>query len=157
MLGIKLATAARPSAPRALRLRKAEPRPGGQVIRDVSVEGRAMWADARDRVATQVTDLSEHLLGTKDPNLVQIGKLGLPAVTSRLNTSLAVALIEVDAAPPDRAEAARAKARDAVAAMKRMIETDPLIKVLDENPLGLPVTIRATLGTALQQLGDALA
>ena len=141
--------------PSPLRLRAAAPRPRA-AVRHVSVEGRALWRDAREAVDEQLDALSSQLLASGDSNLIRVGELGSAAVTSRLGVALAASLIDADAAPPEKADAARARARAAIAAMRALVQSDGLIRVLDQNPFGVPVTISATLGSALDALDQAL-
>jgi hypothetical protein len=120
----------------------------------VSVQGRALWQDARDVVNDQVSALQGYLRTLDDPDLRQIADHGLGALTKRLGTELVVALIEVDAAPG--AAPARERAVSAVTGYRQFLQQDPLVRLLEENPFGVPVTIRATLGRALDQIERAL-
>ena len=146
--------AAGPRVP-PLRLRAAAPRPPA-AVRHVSVEGRVLWRDAREAVDAQLDALSSQLLASGDPNLIRVGELGSATVASRLSVALSASLIDADAAPPEKAEAAKARAQAAVAAMRELVQSDGLIRLLDENTFGVPVTIRATLGGALDALDRAL-
>ena len=67
------------------------------------------------------------------------------------------ALSEVDGVAADRQPDARAKARSVIGEFRDYLKTDPLIQVLDDNPLKELVTIRATLGAALTEIDQTIA
>lgn len=154
VLGVTVASKAAGTSTPSLRLRAAAPRRA--TVRHVSVEGRAIWRDAREAVDAQLEALSSQLLASGDSDLIRVGQLGTAAVTSRLGVALSASLIDADAASPAKAGAARARARAAVAAMRALLQSDGLIRILDENTVGVPVTIRSTLGGALDALDRAL-
>ncbi len=155
VLGVTVAGKVAGAGVPPLRLRAAAPRPRA-AVRHVSLEGRALWRDAREAVDAQLDALSSQLLASGDSDLIRVGELGSAAVTSRLGVALSASLIDTDAAPPEKTEAAQARARAAVAAMRELVQSDGLIRILDENTFGVPVTIRATLGGALDALDRAL-
>lgn len=134
--------------------------PGGAAaappIRYPSVQGRALWREAREAVDEQFGALQSHLLAMDDPGLRQVATQGFPALAKRLGTQMLVAMTELDAAPPERAAAARAQALKAVTEYRQFLAADGLVRMLEENPFGVAVSIRATLGGALDQIEQAL-
>ena len=125
-------------------------------IRYVSVEGRAVWEDARESVLRQFTALQGRLGEANDGDMQAIADHGLGAVQERLGVKMQAAMIDADAAPPDKAEAARAKARQVVAGFRQQLASDKLFQLLDENPLGVPMSIRGTLDGALERIEQVL-
>ncbi len=123
----------------------------------VSIRGREIWRTARETVDAQIAALTTRLRSMPDPELQRIATFGLNGATGKLSVGLLTALTEVDAVPPDQQTAARDKARSIVGEFRGFLQTNPLIRLLDENPFKEPVTIRATLGAALAQLDQALA
>lgn len=121
-----------------------------------SVEGRAVWREAREAVDVQFAALQSRLRESDDPGLQLIADRGMAALTARLGTQMMVALAELDAAPPPRAEQARAQARHVIGAYRQFLAGDGLVGKLEANPFGVTVSIRATLGTALDQIEAAL-
>ena len=132
----------------------AQPPP---TIRYVSVEGRQIWETAREAVFDQFDGLRDRLAAEANPGMAQIADLGLAELTKRVGVQIQVAMMEVDAAPPERAAAARAKAHKAVEAFRATLAKDGLFRLLDENVLGVPMSIRATLDAALSRIAQAVA
>ena len=114
------------------------------------------WRDAIETVDTQMGALAAACRQSKDPWLMRIADLGLPAVTGNFKTPLMAACMEVSSASGDKVAAAAAKARKAVANFAQHIATNPQVAGCDGNPFGVPVSIRATLGAGLKSLNDAL-
>ncbi len=116
----------------------------------------AAWREAIEDVDQQMAALGAACRSTKDPWLVRIAEMGLPAVTGNHKTPLMAACMDVTAAPPDKLPAAAAKAQQAVAAFAQHIATNPQVLGCDANPFGVKVSIRSTLGLALKSLNDTL-
>ena len=142
VLGVRVATAT------------ATPQPGD--FRRQWQQGFAAWQTAIETVDAQMDALGKACRGTQDPWLVNIADLGLPAVTGNFKTPLMAACFEVSQAPADKLAGPAAKARTALANFAKHIATNPRVAGCDENPLGVTVSIRATLGPALKALNDAL-
>ncbi len=140
--------------PPPLKLRRA-PRPR-QVVQHASIDGLALWRDAQDAIDNQLDALSGRLLAAGDPDLAQVGALGPASVAKRLDTGLREALVAVDVAAAAEVSAAKARARNAVAAMRSLLDSDGLIRLLDTNGWGVPVSVRATMGAALDELNHML-
>jgi len=116
----------------------------------------AAWQSAIETVDAQMEALGKACRGTQDPWLANIADRGLPAVTGNFKTPLMAACFEVIQAPPDKLAAPAAKARAALTNFAKHIATNPQVAGCDSNPLGVSVSIRATLGPALKALNDAL-
>lgn len=127
-------------------------------IKHASVDGYAIWADAREAIATRFGALADALTDTNDANMRQIAIAGLPALTKRLGTRLESALIAVDAAASSADVAkSRAAARKVLDDYRNLLKQDGLIALLEDNPLSVPLEIRATLGSALDRISAAVA
>ena len=131
------------------------PPPSGDFKRQWQ-QSYAAWRAAIETVDTQMADLAKACRGTRDPWLLNIADRGLPAVTGNFKTPLMTACFEVTQAPADKVAGPAAKARTAVANFAKHIATNPQVAGCDGNPLGVTVSIRATLGPALKALNDAL-
>jgi hypothetical protein len=70
---------------------------------------------------------------------------------------LQAALMDVERATGQARVAARQKARSAVAEFRGFLTSDPVVPLLDANPLGVPVSLRAGLGRALDTIDRTLA
>jgi hypothetical protein len=122
-----------------------------------SIRGREIWRAAREKVGAEIGALCVHLSGTTDPELQRIATFGLNGATGKLSVSLLVALSEADAATADQRPVALAKARDLIGDYRSFLQQNRLVRLLDENPFGVTVSIRATLGAALTAIDQALA
>jgi hypothetical protein len=116
----------------------------------------AALLEAVEAVDKQMEALGAACRRTKDPWLVRIADMGLPAVTGNHKTPLMAACMEVNSAPRDKLSGAAAKARQAIAAFAQHIATDAQVRGCDTNPFGVSVSIRATFGPPLKSLNDAL-
>lgn len=107
---------------------------------------RQAWQAASDTVDGQITALQAALRQSGDETLREIAEYGLNGVTGNYKVPLMAAM----------AEQAGPKALEVIRAFRSHIEADERIEVCDDNPFGVAVTIRATLGTALAQMEAAL-
>ncbi len=123
----------------------------------VSIRGREIWGTARDKADEQIEALKQRLSGMPDPELQRLATFSLSGTTSKRSWTLLAALSEVDGVPADRQPAARAKARSVIGEFRAYLQADPLIQLLDDNPLKELVTIRATLGAALTEIDQTIA
>ena len=109
------------------------------------------WRAASEAVDGQIAALQAALRQDGDEDLAEIAEFGLNAITANHKVRLMAAMREVDGgAPGDNL----IKLIDAFAAH---IATDERVEACDENPLGVAMSIRATLGPALAAMRAALA
>lgn len=116
----------------------------------------AAWLDAVEAVDKQMEALGTECRKTKDAWLVRIAELGLPAVTGNHKTKMMAACRDVSMAPDDKLPAAAAKARQEITGFAQHLASNPQVAGCDANPFGVPVSIRGTLGAALNSLNAAL-
>lgn len=114
------------------------------------------WQDASDTVDGQITKLQSALKKTKDDELHEIAEFGLNGVTGDFKVPLMAAIRDIDSAAPDARSKAVSKAQGIVAGFSKHIATDARVGVCDENPFGVTLTIRKSIGGALKQLETAL-
>lgn len=118
---------------------------------------RQGWVTASQQVDDQLAALGSKLKANGDADYKDIAEHGLTRITGDLKTPLQAALIGVDGATGTARGKAVEKARKAVEAFRKHIDTDERVAVCDENPFDVPVSIRTTLGAALGKLDEALA
>ena len=111
---------------------------------------RVAWQDASDIVDGQISVLQVALRATNDDELHDIAEFGLNAVTANYKVRLMAAMREVDAGGP------RDKLAKLVDAFSQHIASDERVEACDDNHLGVPVSIRMTLGPALANMRAAL-
>lgn len=114
-----------------------------------------IWQQAKDAVDAQLSALQDTLRKTGVRALVEIADQ-LDQVTLRFRTSLNIALINLNQAAPAQKAPARIKALKVVNQYQARLGSDEAIAGADENPFGIPVTMRDTLGEALDKIESQL-
>jgi hypothetical protein len=120
-------------------------RPGGDQARLLPV-----WIDAKEEIDAGIGQL-QRVLGKSDrPGLRLIAEYGLNGLTQRESVGMMVALRNFDADPA--AEPARKKLASAAQAFRTVLGTHPIMPLLENNPFGVALPVRATLGKALDAI-----
>jgi len=140
VLGIKLAPTTTTSKPRLA--------PGARL--------QPVWRDAKETVDAELNILANELRDFDDPDLNRIADLGLYSLGQGENVAMMKALIEYDAASPDKRDAAGKKLKAAVEGYRKIL-TNPFASLIDTNPLGVKVGLCDTLGQALSDIEGAIA
>lgn len=115
-----------------------------------------IWQRARDATNDQLGKLEGALRGHGMPLFARIADKGLNGVTEGQLVALQAALMDCDAAAGEVRGRAVEKARGAVGGMRSFLASNPVLPLLDDNPLGIAVSIRATLSAALDEVETAL-
>jgi hypothetical protein len=113
-----------------------------------------LWAAAKDAVDTSIDKLQRALLDDGDDYLRTIAEFGLNGATNRQSVRLMAALRDADATP---SEETRSNATDAVEAFRDFLQAAPIVSLIEDNPFGIAVPLRSTLGKALDDIAHALA
>jgi len=108
-----------------------------------------VWQTAKDTVDGQLRALSDKLRKTGVVTLTEVANK-VEALLEPLRTELVGALMAYDSAP--RTAEALAAAVAGVAAAAKWLASDERVEAVDQNPFGVTVSARATLGAALKQL-----
>jgi hypothetical protein len=117
---------------------------------------RQTWQAASDTVDGQISTLQAKLRADGDETLKQIAEFGMNGLTGNFKVPLMAALSEIDAGGAAAIAKVGPKALSIIEAFRNYISTDEKVEVCDENPLGVAVSIRATLGGALAQMAATL-
>jgi hypothetical protein len=112
----------------------------------------AAWRGASDAVDGQIAKLQAVLRDSDDDELREIAEYGLNGVTGGFKVPLMAALQDAEKGDQRGLTSLRA----IIAAFSAHLERDTRIAACDDNPFGIPVAIRATLGPALAQLARSL-
>jgi hypothetical protein len=112
---------------------------------------RQTWQSASDAVDDQIAALQKALRESGDEEYQEIAEYGLNAITGNYKVRLMAAMREVDGG------GARDKLAKLVDDFSQHIATDERVMAVDENPLKVAVSVRATLGPALEAMRAALA
>lgn len=119
----------------------------------------AVWRDAKDAVDGKLEALARELRSYDDEDLDAIAEFGLFGLTGGGEAvALTRALMEYGGAAAGERRAAADALREAVAGFRSaVLEGNPAVELVDDNPFGVDVALSATLGDALQQIERALA
>lgn len=110
------------------------------------------WRDASDTIDGQLNQLASALKASNDTELKDIAEFGLNAVTGNFKVPLMAVMRDLDGATGEARGKAITKARTIVEGFADHISDEERVLACDENPFGVPVTIRKTLGGALAQM-----
>ena len=117
---------------------------------------RLTWQTASATVDGQIAALQAALRADGDETLKQIAEFGVNGLTGNFKVPLMAALAEVGSGDPAAIAKAGPKTLGIIQAFRTHLSTDEKVEVCDENPFGVPVAIRATLGAALAQMEATL-
>lgn len=129
----------------------------------VSSDGGLDWPALREAfdhavsdVDKQIEALQTSMKNSGDETLEEIAEFGMNGLTGNHRVPLMAKLLEIDqggsAAIGTLGPAVIKLAED----FKAYLETDERVEVCDDNPFGVAVSIRSTLGAALGQLAAEL-
>ncbi|MGM9484618.1 hypothetical protein ACS5PN_25715 [Roseateles sp. NT4] len=122
-------------------------------------DARASWREAVEAVDARIAKVRAQMLSSGNPDLLDIADRGMPALTDNHKTPVSVAVIEVADSSGEKRERSARKAIDAIQAFRSHIDTDPMIKVLDEQSpaaFGVSLAIRTDIGRGLTALESVL-
>jgi hypothetical protein len=115
------------------------------------------WRDSMDTVNAQITRLQSALKSSGDDDLEEIAEFGLNGVTGNFKTPLMAALLNIDAAADAAAlKKAASNAAGIIQGFRQHLDSDEAVEACDDNPFGVKVSIRETVGGGLSQLEEAL-
>jgi hypothetical protein len=120
-------------------------------------KARDAWRSASDDVDAQIAALQTALRRESDEELDSIAEYGLNAVTGGFKVPLMASIRELDGAQGDAFEKAASKALGVIDGFKKHLASDERVAACDDNPFGVPVSIRSTLTPALDAMQSALA
>ena len=129
---------------------------GPRLVSSKGPSPRIIWRDAKETVDAGLGKLADALREYDDPDLERIADFGLFGLGRGENVALMKALMEYDAAGPERRDAATKQLRTAVDSYRKVL-AHPFAALVDANPLRVPVGLRSTLGAALDQIAGSLA
>jgi len=117
---------------------------------------RVRWLDAVEEVDGQLVKLAAALRNSDDGDLWEIAEFGMNAVTDNHKVPLQTALLDVERVAPAKRRAAVSRALKRIDAFVAHLKTDDRVAVCDDNPFDVKVSLRGTLGTALQFVASVL-
>jgi len=115
------------------------------------------WEAANKDSSAQIEKLQKVLRESGDEDLAEIAEFGLNGVTGNFKVRLMAAIVAMDSANAETRAGIAKRAASIVSGFRSHIDTHPQVKACDENPLGVPVNIRSSIGGALTELSKVLA
>jgi hypothetical protein len=113
------------------------------------------WRKASDSVDAQITALQAALRKDDDEDMHEIADKGLNAVTGNYKVRLMAALHEAVSTDGAVLKQVAAKGLPVVKGFRSHLNSDVRVAACDDNPFGVKVSIRQTLGSALTELEAA--
>lgn len=118
---------------------------------------KEVWDGAVADVRDQMNELQNLLVSVEnDDDLLQIGEMGLNAVTQSHLVPIRAALMEIDASGADRLKTSAKKLQNLLGEFRKHIETSPKVQACEDNPFGVAVSIRQTLEPGFDALENGL-
>ncbi len=115
-----------------------------------------IWRDAREAVDKQLGDLQAAMRAKPKPLFQRIADVGFNGITKNELVAMQTALVELDAASGPARETAQQKFATARNNMLALLKDNKLLPLLESNPLGVTVQVRATLARAIKSLDQAV-
>ena len=129
----------------------------------ISDEFRKKWAGARqawqavsDTLDAQLANLQSALKKSNDEDFREIAEFGLNGVTGNFKVPLMAALKEMDNVHADTLPKTSARTRAIIAGFRKHLTSSAKIEACDDNPFGVKMSIRQTIGGGLDKLEEAL-
>lgn len=119
---------------------------------DTSDKVLPIWRDAKERVDNQLNALHNAMRARDKPVLTRIADAGLHGITDGQLTAVQTALMDYDNATGESRTEARQKLATATAGMRKFLKDNPILPLLDSNPLGVNVSVRLILAQALKSI-----
>ncbi len=114
-----------------------------------------VWQQAKDAVDAQLNGLYDALKRTGIPGLIEFADQ-IEATLGKFRVGLITALTQYDQASEAAKDKLRSAALATISNYRTMLASDDRVVAADTNPFGVPVTVRAILGQALDQLQQQL-
>jgi len=115
----------------------------------------ALFRDAKEEVDAGISKLQEALRATEDVDFIRIAEYGIYGMTNGEGVGLMKALIDFRKASAEQQGPLLQAVRSAAVAYKAAVFKHPLADLVDENPFGVSVGMKALLGPALDRIAAA--
>ena len=117
---------------------------------------RAAYDAATETVDTQISALQSALKKTDNDVLHEIAEFGMNGITGNHKVRLMAAMMEIGSGDATALQKIGPKVLKIAQDFRQHLDSDERVMACDENPFGVAVSIRQTLGGALGQMADSL-
>ena len=114
------------------------------------------WIEAKTLIKTRQGALRQALLGSDDPEYVAIGHAYAFDAGSKEASAIDGALAQWARSDPATREGAIKSVRSSAGELVRTLEQDRLVAMIDDNPLGIDVDMKARYRAAISRIIAAL-
>lgn len=112
----------------------------------------AVWRDAKDQMDRNITALTSAMKNHGHPVYKSLAEFGLGGVLEGANARIVAALVDFDGAPAEtRADVGNTLAKT-ISSVRESIGKGKAIDLLDQNPFGISMDLRATLESAFDEI-----
>lgn len=116
-----------------------------------------IWNSAKESTDAGITALQSALKGIPDPDLERIAEFGLNGVTEGNQVALMKHLFAFNQSSGEARLKAAAGLKAQCSEYRSFLAGSKLISLVDDNPFGVKLNLRATLGKALDDIDRAIA
>ncbi len=116
-----------------------------------------IWRDAKEAVDVNLSRLQTALRLSETDLGATVADVGLAPFTRGLQVKLVAALMDYEHSGAGDRAAAASGVRAATASLREKLQGERVFRLLDSNPFGVPLAIRATLTGALNEIDKRLA
>jgi hypothetical protein len=114
------------------------------------------WLEAVETADGQIAQLQAALRKSGDDELGEIAEFGLPAVTGNFKVPLMAAMRDLSGGQAAARQKSIEKLRGLTEQFNKHLNSDARVAAVDENDFGVRVTLRETLGGALEKMHAVL-
>jgi hypothetical protein len=116
----------------------------------------AAWRAANEVVDRQISALQAVLKDSGDPELAEIAEYGLGGVAGGFKVPLMAVMQDIEKANGAPAPALLSRLGALAEKFRAHLETSDRVRACDENPFGIAMNLRQTLGGALGEIQATL-
>ena len=119
-------------------------------------EPMKLWRVGKEATDKSLSALQSILKSKGMPDLDRIADFGLNGLSDRNQTQLMKALFEYSSADSSKRSDAASALMSEVAAYRKFIENDEVVRLCENNPFGVSVDIRGPIIDALDRIESAI-
>jgi hypothetical protein len=115
-----------------------------------------IWSGAKDRIDDQITALIKALTNHGHPAFRSLAESGLGGMLEGQHARFVAALMDFDNAPAQARSKPADKLQKAINGLRQTLDRSNEVDLMDKNPLGVKLEVRAILESALDQMEIAV-
>lgn len=116
----------------------------------------AIWRNAKESTDGDIAALQSKLKSSGHPDLERVAELGLNGVTEGNQVAMIKCLMDFGSAGPEKLSDAKASVLTQLDAYRAFLAKSKKLALIEDNPFGVKVSVRARLNGALDEIGRVL-